>query len=392
MFVHLLFFVALATATLAPLNQVSSPVAGEYIVVYKDEVHTDLLQKELAHAVENFEVLHQYAHVLSGYSARLTDEQLASVRANPLVKYVEVNAEVHAIGNVECTKELAYSWGLNRISEEKMNLDGFYSYPTSAGKDVDVYVIDTGIYIDNYDFEGRATFGFKAKSSWSSTDANGHGTHVASTSIGKVYGVAKAATAIAVKVLGDDGSGDNAGVLAGIDYAIERAVYSKKRSVINMSLGGGYSSALNAAVNAATASGMVVVVAAGNEDSDACDTSPSSATDVITVGATDIGANNKDIRAYYSNWGSCVNVFAPGSDITAAWIGGTTATNTISGTSMASPHVAGLAALYWGESPDALNTEIAAQIVGDATPNLIDFLCATSACKKSPNLIVFNGC
>jgi len=394
MFLVVLFFAALASAELAPLNLVESPIAGEYIIVYKDEVHPELLDKELSFATENFEVMHKYTKVIRGFSARLTDEQLAAVRANPLVKEVEVNSEVHAVETFQAacsTPVSVQSWGLTRISQEALDLNGKYTYPSAAGKDIVAYIIDTGIYIEHDDFAGRATFGFKAQASWSSTDANGHGTHVASTVLGKAYGVARAATAVAVKVLGDNGSGDNAGVIAGVEFAVQDALKTKKKSVINMSLGGGYSSITNAAVNTAVAEGLVVAVAAGNSDLDACTSSPASAQDVLTVGSTDVGVN-QDIRSYFSNWGTCLDVFAPGSDITAAWIGGKTATNTISGTSMASPHVAGIAALYWGESPSSSNHDIQAQIVGDASENLIDFQCRTSACTRSPNLLVFNGC
>lgn len=238
-----------------------------------------------------------------------------------------------------------------------------------------VYIIDTGIYVEHNDFAGRATFGFKAERSWSETDKHGHGTHVSSTIVGEKFGVARKAHAVAVKVLGDNGSGSNSGVVAGVDWVVSQYKANKKPSVINMSLGGSTSVILNAAVDAAFEAGIVVVVAAGNEDYDACDGSPSGASQVITVGSTEKGKfilkilrfflknsninlfiakspSSPDVRSYFSNWGPCVDVFAPGTGITAAWIGRPDATNTISGTSMASPHVAGVATLHLGENPN----------------------------------------
>jgi len=288
-------------------------------------------------------------------------------------------------------------WGLSRISSRPIDTDGHYYYPPKAANSIDVYIIDTGIYTAHSDFEGRAIFGFKAETSWPNTDDDGHGTHVASTVAGKLYGVAKKANLIAVKVLGGDGTGSTAGVIAGVDWAVKRRKASGKNSIGNMSLGGGLSSLMNKAVNAASLAGVFMVVAAGNEDSDACFSSPASATDVICVGATDLGPGNRpdeslDVRAYFSNYGTCVDVFAPGTTILGAWIGSTTAKRTISGTSMASPHVAGVAALFLDQHPTLTFAQLREKVETVASIDMIEMNCADSACSRSPNLMLFSGC
>jgi len=339
----------------------------------------------------NIQMIHHYDHALKGFAAKLNDEQLQAVRSHPQVQFVEVDQIMTA--DQSCVKPVpAESWGLTRVSQVKMDLNGECTYPQIAGEDVIAYVVDTGIYVDNVDFEGRATFGFKSDASWSDRDANGHGTHVASNIIGKLYGVARKAKAIAVKVLGDNGSGTNAGVIAGVNWVVKQFQADKKKSVINMSLGGGFSAALNAACDTAVKQGVVTVVAAGNSNFDACSFSPASAPTVLTVGSTDVGIDG-DVRSYFSNYGTCVDIFGPGSDITAAWIGSPTATNTISGTSMASPHVAGVAVLYWSQNPSLTATEVQDAVVQTSTADLIDLNCPVSgSCSKSPNLMVYNGC
>lgn len=284
------------------------------------------------------------------------------------------------------------SWGLSRIAERKMSLDGRYSADDTAGEGVIAYIVDTGIYVEHTEFAGRATFGFKATPSWSDTDRNGHGTHVAGTVVGARFGVARRATAVAVKVLGDDGSGTNAGVVSGVEWVVTQYSNHKKPSVINMSLGGGVSTVLNMAVNTAVDTGVAVVVAAGNSNNDACSGSPASATNVLTVGSTAVGLSNTDVRSYFSSFGSCVNIFGPGSDITSAWIGNPSATNTISGTSMASPHVAGVAVLLFGQDLTANAKDIQKATTSLGTQGVINLQCSTTACTLSPNLMIYNGC
>ncbi|KAG8944826.1 subtilisin-like serine protease, partial [Tulasnella sp. 419] len=231
-----------------------------------------------------------------------------------------------------------------------------YTYNSKAGEGVDVYVLDTGIYVEHETFEGRAKWGYSAVSG--NTDGHGHGTHCAGTIAGKQFGVAKKANVIAVKVLSDSGSGSTSGIIAGIDWVISQYKASGRPSVISMSLGGSKDTTLDNGVTAAVNSGVHVVVAAGNSNVDAKNTSPARAPLVITVGASTIA----DARASFSNYGAVVDVFAPGQDVISSWIGSTTATNKISGTSMATPHVAGLAAyllsIHGPLSPADLTTKI----------------------------------
>jgi len=234
------------------------------------------------------------------------------------------------------------TWGLARVSETKNTQGSTYIYNATAGSGVDVYVIDTGIATTNVDFGGRATFVYNAITNEPSEDLNGHGTHCAGTVGGTTYGIAKKVSLKAVKVLDEAGSGSITGVVAGVNYVTKAATSSGRPSVASMSLGGGASSSLDSAVANSIAAGIVYAVAAGNEDTNACNGSPARVSTAVTVGATD----NTDTRASFSNYGTCVDIFAPGVSITSDWIGTTTSTKTISGTSMATPHVAGVLALH----------------------------------------------
>jgi len=294
-----------------------------------------------------------------------------------------------------CTDQASNSWGQTRVAQQALDLDGSYSASSKEGSGVTAYIVDTGIYVSHHEFEGRATFGFKAESDWSDTDNNGHGTHVASTVGGKIYGIAKKVKLVAVKVLGDDGSGSTAGVIAGIDFVASKAQTTAGPSTANLSLGGGFSSALNRAVDAAVDSGVTFVVAAGNEDDDSCYYSPASSSSAITVGSTDVGdLNGKelDIRSDFSNYGECVDIFAPGSLITGAWIGGPTKLATISGTSMASPHVAGVASLFLGEDHSLSPTDVRHHLNQLSTKNVLTLNCVNAACEASPNKLAYNSC
>jgi cerevisin len=266
-----------------------------------------------------------------------------------------------------------------------------YYYPDTAGEGVDVYVVDTGVNIEHEDFEGRAKWGATTVPNDRDVDGNGHGTHVASTIAGKAHGVAKKAQIIAVKVLSSSGYGSTASVMGGISFSAKehkrksddaaRRGGQKVKSVGNMSLGGGKSTALDNAVERAIAAGVLFAVAAGNDGRDACDYSPAGAPSALTVGAT----TKFDTRSYFSNIGACVDIFAPGSDITAAWIGGKTTIKTISGTSMASPHVAGVMALVAADgdyTPKELKNKVLALATRDVVKNVG---------KGSPNLLLFNG-
>jgi len=289
------------------------------------------------------------------------------------------------------------SWNQDRVtSESAQDINDRMYYKNTDGDGVDVYIIDTGIRTTHEDFNGRAFWGITTVPGSSNEDKSGHGTHVASTVAGKTYGFAKKSLIYAVKVLGDNGSGTNAGVIQGVEWASNQAATKKKPSVGNMSLGGGLSVALDKAVNSATADSLRIVVAAGNDNKDCSLTSPARASDVITVGSTTLGVIDNNIqvdqRSSFSNFGVCVNVFAPGSAITAAWPTTDTSYRTISGTSMASPAVAGIVAVFLGQNPNATQDEVLAHITGTAQSGLISLGCTTASCSASPNLLLHRDC
>jgi len=307
------------------------------------------------------------------------------------INYIEKDAEVHI--SQSCKTQSNAVWGLNRVSERAIALNGQYRYD-SEGAGVQAFIIDTGVLTTHTEFAGRAVWGANYAGDGKNTDCNGHGTHVAGTVGGTLYGIAKQVSIIAVKVLGCDGSGTNAGVISGIQYAANNR--KGKPSVANMSLGGGFSQALNDAIKAAVKAGVVFAVAAGNNNLDACNYSPASEPSAITTGSTDVedkGTSSQiDVRSSFSNFGKCVKVLAPGSLIKSAWYTSNTATNTISGTSMASPHVAGVAALILGDSPLATPAEVEATLLGQSTSEEIDLACSTTACRSTPNKLLYSAC
>jgi len=324
----------------------------------------------------------------------LTYAQLTRIKAAGEVAYIERDQMMYATQS--CKTQSNAIWGLNRISEDAPDLTGNYHYAGAAGEGAEVFVIDTGILISHNEFAGgRAKWGANYADT-TNNDCNGHGTHVAGTVAGTAYGVAKKSTVIAVKVLSCNGSGTNAGVIKGVQYAANQANRKGTAAIANMSLGGGYSKALNDAVAAAVRAGITFVVAAGNENDNACSYSPASEVTAITVGATvieDEVTRQKDQRTVFSNFGTCVKVMAPGQLIKAAWYTSTTATNTISGTSMASPHVAGVAALYLGAHPGASPKTIEAHILDSSVKGVIDLFCSNNAnCQKTPNKLLHSTC
>lgn len=356
------------------------PVPGQYIVVFKDDVseqQTNMFEKAFKMQSPDHEITHQFKlGKFRGFAAKATDAYYKMMKNHPQVKYIERDQYAHTMDLCEVEKEA--TWGLDRISEEKLPLDGTYNYDTD-GTGVDAYIVDTGVYIAHKEFQGRAIWGATFTGD-GDRDQNGHGTHVAGTIGGAKYGVAKNVTLIAVKVLGADGSGTYAGVIKGINWVVDSMRKRNNPSVANMSLGGPYSKAVNDAVSAAVEAGVVFGVAAGNEDSDACEGSPSSTAAAITVGATKVDVKNDeqaDVRSSFSNWGTCVDIFAPGSLITSAWIGDSTATKTISGTSMATPHVVGAAARYLSQNPNATPKEVKQHLVATAGEGLISLDCQT---------------
>jgi subtilisin family serine protease len=388
-----IFAVIACASAIAPLHLKKEPIANSYIVVFKpttSAVQLSLDMKMLKQA-HNITYKYTYSTALRGFSAHLDSVQLAHIRSHPRVDFVEQDQIARASA---CEIQNNAIWGLNRISQRDINLDGTYTHPTHAGSGVDAYIFDTGVRTTHSEFKGRAFFDYKADSSWSNSDLNGHGTHVASTVAGALYGVAKQARIYAYKVLGDDGSGSIAGIVGAVDAALQKYNSRGRPGCGNMSLGGGFSQALNNAVSSASQSGLIMVVAAGNENQDACRVSPASAPNVITVGATDVeteGLNEVDIRSSFSNFGTCVSVFAPGSLIKGAWYTSDTATNTISGTSMASPHVCGAVALYLAQNPSASFSQTKSAIQSTASNNKIDLTnsCGSSVCRATTNKLVY---
>lgn len=348
-------------------------VPNQYIVVFKKHTTSSVRATHRAWASErHFETISIAGHGLgtvgllskftiqdtdgpvAGYCARIPKELADEIENTDEVDFVEPDYKVYAL-DVE-TQENAPSWGLARLSHsEVLTADnkGTYTYDSTAGEGTYAYIIDTGILANHEDFEDRATFGYNSVLKSTNSDLHGHGTHVAGTIGGKTYGVAKKTKLIGVKVLGDDGSGTNTTVIAGLQWALADA--QKKgvtKCVANMSLGGGKSRALNMAVAACIKQNFCIAVAAGNEGANADTSSPASEPTVITVGATGVD----DKVPNWSNWGKLVDIHAPGHLITSSWIdesggGATNKTNTISGTSMATPHITGLIAYLLSVDP-----------------------------------------
>jgi aqualysin 1 len=359
-----------ATGAAAPLHAASAGrgIDGAYIVVLNEGANP----RSVA-AVAGVSPRYLYTAALNGFAATLNDGQLNALQHNPNVAYVEQDQRAAV-----STTQTGATWGLDRIDQRSLPVDGNYSYtPTGAG--VRAYIVDTGILISHTQFGGRASVGYDAVGDGhNGIDCHGHGTHVSGTVGGSTYGVAKGVTLIAVRVLDCSGSGSNSGVIAGMDWVTSNRVLP---AVANMSLGGGFSQAVNDAATRMTNAGVSLAVAAGNENQDACNTSPGSAPSAISVGAT----TSSDARASFSNWGTCVDVFAPGNNITSSWYTSTTATNTISGTSMASPHVAGVAALYLQGNPAATAATVFNAIISTATTGLV-----TSPGTGSPNRLLYS--
>ncbi|MGW5469666.1 S8 family peptidase [Streptomyces chartreusis] len=350
-------------------------VKDSYIVTLKKSVGLKASSAAGKDLVEEYggTVKKTFTKALNGYSAALSATEARRLAADPAVASVEQNQRVRLAD----TTQTSAPWGLDRIDQAALPLSGTYTYPDSAGSGVTAYVIDTGVRITHQQISGRATYGYDAvDGDTTASDGNGHGTHVATTIAGSTYGVAKKAKIVAVRVLDNSGSGTTAGVIAGIDWVTDN---HSGPSVANLSLGGGASTTLDTAVRNSIASGVTYAVAAGNSSANASSYSPARVTEAITVGAT----TSSDARASYSNYGSVLDIFAPGSSITAGWNTSDTATNTISGTSMATPHVAGAAAIYLAGHTSATPAAVASALTGGATANAV-----TSPGSGSPNRLL----
>jgi subtilisin family serine protease len=370
------------TAAAAPAegNVVSadSPdaVANSYIVMLKQAASSDVAGKA-SNLAAQFQgtVERTYTAALHGFATSMSATQARRLAAHPDVAYVQQNQTIR----LSATQLNPPSWGLDRIDQRDLPLDNSYTYSTIASN-VHAYVIDTGIRRTHTDLGGRAITGIdEVTPGGTADDCNGHGTHVSGTIGGTSYGVAKGVTLVAVRVLDCSGSGTTAGVAAGVDWVTVNAI---KPAVANMSLGGSADPTLDSAVANSIASGVTYGIAAGNSSADACTFSPARVSTAITVGATDISDN----RASFSNFGTCVHIFAPGVNITSAWNTNDTATNTISGTSMATPHVVGAAALILSANPSMTPAQVQSTMKANGTPNKI-----SNPGAGSPNTLLFTG-
>ncbi|MFF3772302.1 S8 family serine peptidase [Streptomyces sp. NPDC002232] len=359
--------------TPAPLVTAADAVPGQYIVTLDATADAEAVAGELG-----LRPTFVYDSALTGFAAPLTGDQLAAVRSTPGVTSVEEDAVAAAPPRPvtpSASRGPAAGWGLDRIDQRQLPLDqDFTTRGTGAG--VTAYILDTGIDYGHTEFGGRAEAGFDAVGDGRlGQDCNGHGTHVAGTVAGATYGVAREAALVSVRVLGCDGRGTYSGIIAGLDWVARNA---RHPAVLNASLGGDRSAALNDAATVLRAAGVLPVMAAGNSAKDACEVSPASADGVLTVAASDIG----DRQASFSNHGPCVEIFAPGQDIVSARLGGGSLTE--SGTSMAAPHVTGVAALYEAEHPTAGPDEVAAWIDAHATEGVLSGVAA-----ESPDRLLF---
>ena len=362
---------------LAHTTHSASPAQVTYLIKFNTPVTDRLLNSINFNQQFQGKIKFIYQHAFQGVAVQIPQnveqEFVRILKLNPTVSLIEKDQ----VFKSNATTQTNATWGLDRSDQRNLPLNSTYNADGNA-QGVPVYVVDTGVLASHQDFTGRVKAGYTAVSDGNgTTDCNGHGTHVAGTIAGTKYGIAKSASIIPVRVLDCNGSGTTSTVIAGLDWV---ASQNPKNAVVNLSLGGGTSTALDDAINRVVNKDIVVVVAAGNNNADACNYSPSRVPAAITVGAT----TNQDQRANYSNYGKCLDVFAPGSNITSDWYSSNTATATASGTSMASPHVAGLAAIlraiYTGENVP----QITNRILNKATTNKV-----TDSQTGSPNRLLY---
>lgn len=366
-----LVLVAGGVAALQSPVSAAPETPSSYIVVFKKGANARAEADTLRG--QGFAVRNVYENVFPGVAVDMPATAARGLAKNPNVQLVEPDGVVTKVAT-----QSSATWGLDRTDQRALPLSGTFTYPDSAGLGVRAYIIDTGVLSTHTEFTGRMAAGYTAINDGVGTeDCDGHGTHVAGTIAGTTYGLAKKAIIVPVRVLDCGGSGTWSGVIAGIDWVAANAVTP---AVANMSLGGGASSSVDTAVTNLHNKGVTVVVAAGNSNTNACNSSPARAAAAVTVGAT----SSSDARASFSNYGTCLDIFAPGVGVTSSVIGSNTATASYSGTSMASPHVAGAAALMLGMNTSLTPTQVRDQLVANATPNVV-----TSAGTGSPNRLLF---
>lgn len=383
--ITILILSILATQTVYAGRFIAStgiPIENQFIVVLKDELPSfhareSLLQNLASH--HDGKLTHTYQSALNGGVMRISEAKAKALANNPLVDFVEHDSMIQLIVPLSVNSQSpTSSWGLDRIDQRDLTLNNTFNY-SNDGSGVTAYIIDTGILTTHEEFSvNRASIGYDAVSDGQNgVDCNGHGTHVAGTVGGVNYGVAKNVNLVAVRVLDCKGSGTVSGVISGIDWVTKNR---NSPSVANMSLGGGASTSLDTAVSNSIKSGIAYVVAAGNSGQNACNYSPARVAAAVTVGATDV----TDTRPSWSNYGRCLDLFSPGASITSSWIGSNSAINTISGTSMAAPHVTGVVALILQTTSSVTPKDVAIILINNSTGNVVK---APGA--NSPNRLLF---
>lgn len=361
---HLTYAAPATTNSVLGSSEAKGIIKNQYIVILNKDVGSS---NEFAQGIakqHGGKVLQTYDAVLKGFAIYLPDVAgtafVEAMKKNPKV----VSVENDTIMKIDATTQSNPDWGLDRIDQKNLPLDSAYSY-LQTGSGTTAYIVDTGILSTHQQFSGRVLSGYTAISDGNGTsDCHGHGTHVAGTVGGSTYGVAKNVNLVSIRILGCDGSGASSNVIAGLDWILKNG---KKPAVVNMSLGGEANASLDSAVENLFNNGYVMVVAAGNSNTDACSSSPARVSKAITVAATD----STDTRASYSNYGSCVDIFAPGSQINSSWIGSNTATKVLNGTSMATPHVAGVVAEMLQSTPTVTPQTISTNLLNQASNNVV---------------------